>query len=113
MTPLETILAFLTVMGVIAIPFAAVITRKSSPIGHAIAERIRRKTERKLGPPAEEPDPGRRATPRPHAGGSIDTPDPVALIESQQQSLHEMSNRLEFLERLLEKEQSEQVKDSE
>lgn len=119
MAPYEALFAFLVVMGVISIPLAAIITRSRSPIGQAIAERIRRKTERKLGKAGVD-QPGLAATGEPgetgRAGGagapgdgvSHDAPpgkDPYELIARQQESLHEMSNRLEFLERLLEREE--------
>ncbi len=52
MSAFEAFLAFMVVIGVISIPFAAVITRSRSPIGQAIAERIRRRTEARYGRPA-------------------------------------------------------------
>ena len=113
MTPFEAFLAFLVVMGIISIPFAAIITRSRSPIGQAIAERIRRRTQRKLGPPAASVVPPAASAPPPavsvaHVSATTaqlpnrEEPDPHALIELQQAELTEMSTRLEFLERLLE-----------
>jgi len=110
-TPFEALLAFLVVMGAISVPLVAVINRSSSPIGRAIAERIRRRTERRYGPdPTRDrhalSDAGRRPyAPRPGLPESPDpgdARDPSALIEAQQQELREMGARLEFLERLLE-----------
>jgi hypothetical protein len=103
MTALEVILAFLVVMGVISIPLTAIVTRTSSPIGQAIADRIRRKTERRFGP---SPGSAASALPennKPVATGAPEERDPAALIEQQQQNLQQMSTRLEFLERLIEK----------
>ena len=109
MAPYEALFAFLVVMGIISIPLAAIITRSRSPIGQAIAERIRRRTEKKLGKAGRTSEAG-----APGDGASREAPrgkDPYELIARQQESLHEMSNRLEFLERLLDREEQPHGRD--
>ncbi len=81
MTPFEALLAFLVVLGVLTIPITAIITRSRSPIGQAIAERIRRKTERKYG--RIDPGPG------------------VAAIDDG--ALTDLNARMEFVERLIDR----------
>lgn len=86
----------------------AIITRRNSPIGDAIAERIRRRTERALGRidfstprsarPAATASAGGEATAPP----SPDDANPVARIAHQQETLSELTARLDFLERLVE-----------
>ena len=96
MSAFEAFLAFMVVMGVISIPFAAVVTRSRSPIGQAIAERIRRRTEARYGGPAPTALPD----------GSAGTPDierRLQLVEDQQTELAEISRKLDFLERLVER----------
>jgi hypothetical protein len=82
MTPFEAFLAFLVVAGVLAIPITAIISRNGSPIGQAIADRIRRKTERKYGRIGAE-----------HASAAIDDG-----------SIADLHARLEFVERLVDRE---------
>ena len=104
MTGLETILAFLVVMGVIAIPFAAVITRKSSAIGQALGDRIRRKTELReasgrlvRGQPEALAGPGANARNTRNA-----QTDQLAMLEHQQQEIKELSEKIDFIQRLIE-----------
>ena len=101
MSPFEAFLAFMVVMGVISIPLAAVITRSRSPIGQAIAERIRRRTEARFGKPAPTvlPDSDRAVT--------SDVERRLQLIEDQQCELGEISRKIDFLERLIERSQVE------
>ncbi len=97
MSAFEAFLAFMVVMGVISIPFAAVITRSRSPIGQAIAERIRRRTEAKYGRPAPT------ALPEGSGAGTRDIEERLRLVEDQQSELCEISRKIDFLERLIER----------
>ncbi|MFW5688573.1 MAG: hypothetical protein ACOC1U_03290 [Spirochaetota bacterium] len=110
MTPFEAFLAFLTVMGIIAVPLSAIITRSRSPIGQAIAERIRRKTERKLGPsPASLGGTARSGASIPASaspGAAEAESRLLEIVERQEETLTMMSSRLEFLERLLERDEA-------
>ncbi len=82
MTGCEAFLAFPVVPGVLAIPITAIVTRSKSPIGQAIADRIRRKTECKY--------------------GGIDAPRVPAAIDDA--SPMDLNARLELVERLTDQE---------
>ena len=103
MNPLEAILAFLTVMGIISIPLAAVITRKNSPVGQAFAHRIRRRTDARQAKRALA-----KGTPTAPTRSSIPAlPDDVAvdhlgILEAQQIVISELSDKIDFLQRLIE-----------
>ena len=101
MSAFEAFLAFMVVMGVISIPFAAVITRSRSPIGQAIAERIRRRTEARYG------GPGPTALSDGSGAGTHDIEQRLRLVEDQQSELGEISRKIDFLERLIERSQDE------
>jgi hypothetical protein len=97
MSAFEAFLAFMVVMGVISIPFAAVITRSRSPVGRAIAERIRRRTEARFGTPAPT------ALPNGNREGSPDIERRLQLVEDKHHELAEISRKIDFLERLIER----------
>jgi len=91
MTPLESILAFLFAMGIVAIPIVALITRKGSAIGQAIGRRIA----------------AREAIDGETSGMSVgNLRESIArqqkTIEEQQTELSELRDRLQFIQRLLE-----------
>lgn len=95
MTELEVILAFASVMGVLSLPLMLIVNRKGSPIGEALAERVRRKTERRYGPStAVFPKPAPKTMALEH---SADESDAFA-----QQEVARLAERVDFLERLLE-----------
>lgn len=106
MSPFEAFLAFLTVAGVLSIPLAAIITRRNSPIGQALADRIRRRTELRF--PASQSSgavsqPGvdeGRLLPSHAVSHRLDLQQ--ELIEQQQQAMDELSAKLDFVQRLLE-----------
>ena len=104
MTGLESLLAFLVVMGVLSIPFAAVITRKNSPIGQALADRIRRKTElRERAGRLVEGVPVPRDQRTIQARAPEDTQaSQLAMLENQQTEIQELSEKIDFLQRLIE-----------
>ncbi|MFW5850283.1 MAG: hypothetical protein ACOCXN_11010 [Spirochaetota bacterium] len=104
MSPFEVLAAFLVVMGVVSIPIIALINRSKSPIGQAIADRIRSKTAAQYGRLPASPA---STSPNPPSAAPENDADPLAVIERQQEHLREMGTRLEFLERLIEKQQSE------
>lgn len=89
MTALEALLAFFTVGLALSIPLSAIITRRGSLIGQAIAERIRSKR-------AGGPD-----------GASVDQlQDRVRELEEttvrQQQEIAQLEDEVSFMNRLLE-----------
>ena len=98
MTGLESILIFLVVMGVISIPLAAIVTRRSSPVGQAIADRIRGRRHRH--PQIQQ------------ASEAIQAPEAedarLRLIESQQNEIADLSAKIDFLQRLVEEKQEKQ-----
>lgn len=104
MTIFETILAFLTVAILLSIPITAIITRKSSIIGQAIADRIRNRGKLRDRAAARFL-PGDSDTNPPQAGSS-DLAAIVArqesMIETQQEELSEIRTKLDFVQRLLE-----------
>ncbi|MFP4384267.1 MAG: hypothetical protein ACLFST_15745 [Spirochaetia bacterium] len=81
----EALMAFLVVMGFISIPITAIITRKNSPIGQAIAERIRNKTKTIENKDTEEKI--RRLE---------------GALQDQQMSMESMEREMRFLSKLLE-----------
>jgi hypothetical protein len=81
----EALMAFLVVMGFISIPITAIITRKNSPIGQAIAERIRNKTKKIENKDTEEKVRKLEGT-----------------IQDQQISIESMEREIRFLSRLIE-----------
>ena len=110
MTGLETILAFLTVMGIISVPFAAVITRRSSPIGQALADRIRRKTELReaagrLVPGVPPEAPAGLLSARSASGEPAQLAVPLSMLEDQQREIQELTEKIDFLQRLIENQQ--------
>jgi len=119
MTGLETILAFLVVMGVISLPLTAIITRKNSPIGQALADRIRRKTE--IREAAGRLVRGLPTGTQQHAGsdptanratfpsGGEDRANQLAMLENQQSEIQELSHKIDFLQRLIEKQHEDKA----
>ena len=112
MGPLETVFAFLVVMGIISIPLAAVITRKNSAIGQACADRIRRRGELRearrspqlVAGPAARPQSDTSA-PRYHERMGPDSAAQDAqqqILEAQQDEIRELQGKVDFLQRLLE-----------
>jgi archaellum component FlaG (FlaF/FlaG flagellin family) len=103
MSSFEEILAFLVVAGVIAISLAAIITRKNSAIGQAIADRMRRRAELRDAARshiAAIPEP---RTPIDHGAAGPDTKtDQLAILEAQQTEIGELSSKIDFLQRLVE-----------
>jgi len=87
MTPLETILAFLAVMGLIAVPIVGLLTRKNSAIGQAIGRRI---ADARSGDHEDAASADRRL---------------AELVERQQQQaeeIHSLREKIDFIGRLLE-----------
>ena len=104
MTGFESFLAFMVVMGILSIPLAAILTRRNSAIGQAWADRIRRKTEARLGPKRRHiAIPEARAT----ASDPGESARQIELIEAQQQEIQDLALKIDFLQRLLEEKQSD------
>ena len=91
MTPLETILAFVFAMGILAIPIVAIITRKGSAVGQAIGRRIA----------------AREAIDDETVHASLENLRDTVVrqqktIEDQQSELTDLREKLQFMQRLLE-----------
>jgi hypothetical protein len=112
MNPLETILAFLVVMGVIAIPLAAVITRRNSATGEALADRIRRRNRLREAAQARKPG---NVAPQPAAIPSENTqsldPDQLAILDANQTEIRELTSKIDFLQRLVEEQKDSSASD--
>ncbi|MCK4515326.1 MAG: hypothetical protein KAU31_08715 [Spirochaetaceae bacterium] len=103
MNLLEVVLAFLVAMGVISIPLAAIITRKSSPIGQAFAHRIRRRTDAREAKRALKQGLLAAATGNSVPANSESVPaDHLEILEAQQNVIGELSEKIDFLQRLIE-----------
>lgn len=91
MTPLETLLAFFVVMGIISIPIVSIIFRRSSLIGKAIADRIRKRGLPTL--PAGTTESDLRAV----------VAQQQNILEEQQEEIRRLNEKVDFVQRLLEK----------
>jgi hypothetical protein len=106
METLPMILSFLFAMGIVSIPIIAIVTRKNSPIGQAMAERIRLRTLRHHTaalPPGHQPP----TTAGGHAAplDAAERETQRVLIEAQDAEIRDLSEKVEFLQKLIEKEQ--------
>jgi hypothetical protein len=99
MPPLYTILAFVTVFSLaFGLPFTAIINRKSSPIGRALAKRIEGRNRRVV---AEAPQTGSQTEQNNRL--QVQLEQQQDLLHAQQVDIKQLQDRIDFLDRLLDK----------
>ena len=98
MPPFETTLAFIMVFSLaFVLPFTAIISRKNSPIGQALADRIRRRRRLAVD---EVPAPKQLE----HRNQLlIQLERQQELLQEQQIEIKQLQDRIDFLDRLVDR----------